>query len=63
MYRLNSLNNIPIPTIISGCVSDYMSSNGGVAESKEDCSKNMLGYKCVLNSKATEDSMVCVMSD
>lgn len=44
---------------ISGCVAQYFShSEAPEAVSDEESSKKLLGYKCVLSSKATEDSMV-----
>lgn len=40
--------------LIAGCVTEYFKENG----SEEDLKKKMQGYKCVLNSKAAEESMV-----
>lgn len=36
----------------------YFNQNGGAISGEEDRSKKLQGYKCVLNSKGTEDSMV-----
>ena len=46
------------PTIFSGCVSQYFNNCGETNMDKES-EKIFEGYKCVLNLKATEESMVC----
>ena len=47
---------------ISGCVAQYFShSEAPEGVSDEESNKKLLGYKCVLGSKATEESMVCTM--
>ncbi|GAV71133.1 ALMT domain-containing protein [Cephalotus follicularis] len=40
---------------LQGSVAEYFRDDG--TESKEDCDSKVQGYKCVLNSKATEESM------
>lgn len=47
------------PTIISGCAAEYFNHSGGLTDSEEEGQKKFLGYKCVLNTKAIEESMVC----
>lgn len=42
-----------------GCVAEYFNATEGNANITEECSKNLEAYKCALNSKASEDSMVC----
>ncbi|XVE77308.1 hypothetical protein DITRI_Ditri13aG0051800 [Diplodiscus trichospermus] len=42
---------------LDGCVVEYFEDNGKLNTSEEDLSKKVQGYKCVLNSKATEESM------
>lgn len=51
--------NILLTTHISGCVAEYFNHCGGFNESGEEAHKKILSYKCVLNTKATEESMVC----
>ena len=41
---------------LEGYVAEYFSESVEVTE--DDLSKKLLGYKCVLNSKATEESLV-----
>lgn len=43
----------------SGCVNEYFQEGGSLVESNKECQKKLQGYKCVLSSKATEESMVC----
>lgn len=41
-------------------MTDYFNSNGeGSTDVKKESNKDVLGYKCVLSSKASEESMVC----
>ena len=42
----------------SGCVSEYFKDDKTKLGNEEDPSKRMQGYKCALNSKATEEVMV-----
>ncbi|OIV90691.1 hypothetical protein TanjilG_15077 [Lupinus angustifolius] len=42
---------------LQGCVTQYFSHSEASAVSDEECNKKLLGYKCVLSSKATEDVM------
>ena len=42
----------------TGCIAEYFHQNETEVSGGEDCSKKLQGYKCVLNSKGTEDSMV-----
>ena len=55
---LNEKCYIDFPFMISGCVANYFSSGEAVTLSEEEFDKKLMGYKCVLSSKATEDSMV-----
>lgn len=47
---------------ISGCVCEYFENDDDTGEMKNEDQKNnnskVEGYKCVLNSKASEESMV-----
>lgn len=43
----------------SVCVEEYFNGNGDDNKSDDDQNKKLQGYICVLNSKATEGSMVC----
>ncbi|GLT79794.1 hypothetical protein SLA2020_512690 [Shorea laevis] len=42
---------------LDGCVAEYFKENGEIKEDDEDHSKKIQGYKCVLNSKASEESL------
>jgi len=42
---------------VPGCVAQYFD---GSETPDEDSDKQLLGYKCVLSSKATEESMVYI---
>ncbi|GLU00844.1 hypothetical protein SLE2022_181830 [Rubroshorea leprosula] len=42
---------------LDGCVAEYFKENGKIKEDDEDHSKKIQGYKCVLNSKASEESL------
>ena len=42
----------------SGCVGECFKDDKTKLENEEGPSKRMQGYKCVLNSKATEEVMV-----
>ncbi|KAM7511865.1 hypothetical protein LguiB_010740 [Lonicera macranthoides] len=42
---------------LDGCLAEYFKEDIPVNATEEDKSKKLQGYKCVLNSKATEDSM------
>nr|XP_023903354.1 aluminum-activated malate transporter 10-like [Quercus suber] len=42
---------------LDGCVGEYFKDDKTKLGNKEDPSKRMQGYKCVLNSKATEEVM------
>jgi len=45
----------------SGCVAEYFKDGDDADDSTDkECQKKLRGYKCVLSSKATEDSMVRV---
>lgn len=45
---------------IAEIVTEYFKDEKTLKASDENCNKRILGYKCVLNSKATEESMVCL---
>lgn len=47
------------PSTVSGCVAEYFSGGGGSTDNDRESNKDLLGYKCVLISKASEESMVC----
>ncbi|KAK3036069.1 hypothetical protein RJ639_029822 [Escallonia herrerae] len=53
LYSLINRNLEKLADSLDGCVAEYFTDDG----TKEDSSKNLQGYKCVLNSKATEESM------
>lgn len=47
------------PSTVSACVAEYFNSSGGSTDGDKESNKDLLGYKCVLGSKASEESMVC----
>ncbi|GKU87902.1 hypothetical protein SLEP1_g2229 [Rubroshorea leprosula] len=49
---------LAISVFLFGCVAEYFKENGKIKEDDEDHSKKIQGYKCVLNSKASEESLV-----
>ncbi|XP_059645383.1 aluminum-activated malate transporter 10-like [Cornus florida] len=57
LYLLIICNMDKLANSLDGCVAEYFSDSEGTTNSKEGCDKKLQGYKCVLNSKATEDSM------
>ncbi|XWS61556.1 hypothetical protein CRYUN_Cryun07bG0135400 [Craigia yunnanensis] len=42
---------------LDGCVTQYFNHSGECTNSNEEADKKLQGYKCVLSSKATEESM------
>lgn len=61
-HELHSLINRNLERLadsLDGCVQDYFKDKGVANFSNEDTSKKNQGYKCVLNSKGAEESMVC----
>lgn len=58
-YELHSLINRNLDKLadsLDGCVAEYFQDEE--VASKDNTSKKNQGYKCVLNSKGTEESMV-----
>ncbi|WOL07529.1 aluminum-activated malate transporter 10-like [Canna indica] len=53
---LISVNMAKLADSLEGCVEDYFEKNEIVDEKESSSSKSSDGYKCVLNSKATEES-------
>ncbi|KAM7275244.1 hypothetical protein ACFE04_017110 [Oxalis oulophora] len=56
LHHLTCHNLVKLSDSLEECVTDYFKDNETIT-SVEDPGKQMQGYKCVLNSKATEDSM------
>ncbi|KAK2650032.1 hypothetical protein Ddye_017521 [Dipteronia dyeriana] len=59
LHQLICLNLEKLAYSLDECVAEYFKDNktSSAAAIEEDCRKKMLGYKCVLNTKATEESM------
>ncbi|KAL5551538.1 hypothetical protein UlMin_001714 [Ulmus minor] len=56
MLIINNMDKVA--NSLDCCVAEYFSSNEGSTENnKKGCNKKLLGYKCVLGSKAAEESM------
>ncbi|KAJ4711827.1 putative Aluminum activated malate transporter family protein [Melia azedarach] len=57
LYNLIIRNMDKLANSLDGCVAEYFNHCGGFNESGEEAHKKILSYKCVLNTKATEESM------
>ncbi|XWS76849.1 hypothetical protein CRYUN_Cryun01aG0213100 [Craigia yunnanensis] len=57
LHRLIHQNMEKLADSLDGCVTEYFIDNGTFTISEEDLNKKIQGYKCVLHSKATEESM------
>nr|POE76280.1 aluminum-activated malate transporter 10 [Quercus suber] len=57
LYTLTTRNMDKLTTSLDGCVEEYFKDSGSVVESNKECHKKLQGYKCVLISKAAEESM------
>ncbi|KAK1258387.1 Aluminum-activated malate transporter 10 [Acorus gramineus] len=55
LHRLIIRNMDKLAESLDGCVSTYF--DGGIRKSEEEPGKKAQGYKCVLNSKASEESL------
>ncbi|KAK1257675.1 Aluminum-activated malate transporter 10 [Acorus gramineus] len=55
LHRLVIRNMDKLAESLDGCVSTYF--DGGIRKSEEEPGKKAQGYKCVLNSKASEESL------
>ncbi|KAF5729778.1 hypothetical protein HS088_TW20G00142 [Tripterygium wilfordii] len=42
---------------LEGCTSEFFQSNGGVDDKNKESNEKLLGFKCVLGSKANEEAM------
>ncbi|KAJ0052388.1 hypothetical protein Pint_00620 [Pistacia integerrima] len=57
LHQLICRNFEKLAYSLDECVTEYFRYDGTSRASDEDCNKKIQGYKCVLNSKATEESM------
>ncbi|XP_060673975.1 aluminum-activated malate transporter 10 [Ziziphus jujuba] len=57
LYTMMTRNMDKLATSLDGCVAQYFNSNGGSTDGNKESNKDVLGYKCVLSSKASEESM------
>ncbi|XP_009359585.2 LOW QUALITY PROTEIN: aluminum-activated malate transporter 10-like [Pyrus x bretschneideri] len=57
LHTLITGNMDKLANSLDGCVADYFNDSGDFAGSDKESDKKLLGYKCVLVSKATEESM------
>ncbi|BFG32048.1 hypothetical protein CerSpe_183220 [Prunus speciosa] len=57
LYMLITRNMDKLACSLDGCVAEYFNDSGGLADSDKESDKKLLGYKCVLSSKATEEAM------
>lgn len=57
LHHLINRNMEKLADSLDGCVEEYFNGNGDDNKSDDDQNKKLQGYICVLNSKATEESM------
>ncbi|KAF3434213.1 hypothetical protein FNV43_RR25316 [Rhamnella rubrinervis] len=57
LYTIITRNMDKLANSLDGCVAEYFNSSGGSTDSNKESNKDSLGYKCVLSSKASEESM------
>ncbi|KAI5601199.1 hypothetical protein BDE02_01G076700 [Populus trichocarpa] len=57
LHILISRNMDKLANSLDGCVDEHFNYNGELKDSDKQPDKKLLGYKCVLSSKATEESM------
>ncbi|KAJ6695251.1 ALUMINUM ACTIVATED MALATE TRANSPORTER FAMILY PROTEIN [Salix koriyanagi] len=57
LNALISRNMDKLADSLDGCVEGYFDHHGELEDSDKQPGKNLIGYKCVLNSKTTEESM------
>ncbi|KAF8379978.1 hypothetical protein HHK36_027445 [Tetracentron sinense] len=58
LYLLITRNMGKLANSLDGCVVEYFKDSEPVIESEEESHMKLQGYKCVLNSKATEESLM-----
>ncbi|OVA01485.1 Aluminum-activated malate transporter [Macleaya cordata] len=58
LHDLITRNMDKLADSLDGCVAEYFTESSNTDdENEQDCRKKLQGYKCVLNSKASEDSL------
>ncbi|KAL1341811.1 hypothetical protein HN51_028357 [Arachis hypogaea] len=57
LHLLVTKNLDKLANSLQGNVDEYFNNNQQEGASDEECRKKLIGYKCVLNSKATEETM------
>ncbi|KAK4788299.1 hypothetical protein SAY86_019618 [Trapa natans] len=57
LHNLTHRNIDKLASSLEGCIADYFKGDSCDDNSKRDSSKEIQAYKCVLNSKPTEESM------
>ncbi|KAK9926379.1 hypothetical protein M0R45_023612 [Rubus argutus] len=57
LYMLITRNMDKLAYSLDGCVGEYFNGSGTSADGDKESDKKLLGYKCVLTSKATEEVM------
>ncbi|CAK7335798.1 unnamed protein product [Dovyalis caffra] len=58
LHNLISRNMDKLANALDGCVEEYFDHNGELKDSNKQPDKKLLGYKCVLSSKSTEESLI-----
>ncbi|XP_050376836.1 aluminum-activated malate transporter 10-like [Argentina anserina] len=57
LYTLITRNMDKLAYSLDGCVGEYFNDSGSSSDGAKASDKTLLGYKCVLTSKATEEAM------
>ncbi|KAF6153670.1 hypothetical protein GIB67_000903 [Kingdonia uniflora] len=57
LHVLVTRNMDKLANSLDGCVAEYFEDSTSPSDKEEESSKKLQGYKCVLNSKATEESL------
>ncbi|KAM5561648.1 hypothetical protein ABKV19_022310 [Rosa sericea] len=57
LYMLITRNMDKLAYSLDGCVGEYFNDSGSSSDGDKESDKKLLGYKCVLTSKATEETM------
>ncbi|XP_059442055.1 aluminum-activated malate transporter 10-like [Corylus avellana] len=57
LFTLIFRNMDKLADSLEGCVGEYFKDGDDIDDSDKECHKKLQGYKCVLSSKAAEDSM------
>ncbi|KAF5734959.1 hypothetical protein HS088_TW15G00458 [Tripterygium wilfordii] len=57
LHALINRNMDKLANSLEGCTGEFFKSNGGLGESNKESNEKLLGFKCILASKANEETM------